>query len=193
MPELVDDPVRDRVTSRSTTGVRNTAQLRDDPVFLRRPRLSDAGHMWRIAKDTGVLDVNSSYAYLLWCRDFAATSVVAEIGTTVAGFATGFIRPESPDTLFVWQVAVDSAARGRGVGVSMLDHMLCRATPFAVRFLETTITADNPASLAMFTALANSRGTDIYARPLFSESHFPDGHAAEDLYTVGPIHQNGTR
>ncbi|EME22943.1 diaminobutyrate acetyltransferase [Rhodococcus triatomae] len=191
MPELVDHPVRDRVTSGFDTAPHDTAQLPDDPVFLRRPRLSDAGHMWRIAKDTGVLDLNSGYAYLMWCRDFAATSVVAEVGTGVAGFATGFVRPESPDTLFVWQVAVDATARGRGVGVAMLDHIVCRATPFAVRFLETTITADNPASLAMFTALASRRNTDIYARPLFSENHFPDGHAAEDLYTVGPIHENG--
>lgn len=35
--------------------------------------------MWRIARDSGVLDLNSSYAYLLWCTDFPSTSAVARV------------------------------------------------------------------------------------------------------------------
>lgn len=31
--------------------------------------------MWAIAAASRVLDVNSRYAYVLWCRDFAATSI----------------------------------------------------------------------------------------------------------------------
>lgn len=181
MPELVDRPAHD------------TNRYRDATAFLRRPRLSDAGHMWRIAKGTGVLDVNSSYAYLLWCRDFRETSIVAEIDSEIIGFVTGFVRPEAPDTLFVWQVAVDESARGRGVGVAMLDRVLGQATSFGVRFLETTVTGDNAASQSMFRTLADLRDAGIYTRPLFTPDHFPDGHTAEDLYTIGPIHENGRR
>ncbi len=50
--------------------------------------------MWRIARDSKTLDLNASYAYILWCRDFAATSVVATVDEQPAGFVTGY-RPPS--------------------------------------------------------------------------------------------------
>ncbi|MCZ9340443.1 diaminobutyrate acetyltransferase, partial [Streptomyces sp. TRM76130] len=46
-------------------------------LLIDRPRVTDGATLWRIARDSKVLDLNSSYAYLLWCRDFAATSAVA--------------------------------------------------------------------------------------------------------------------
>ncbi|CAO0837892.1 L-2,4-diaminobutyric acid acetyltransferase OS=Streptomyces microflavus OX=1919 GN=ectA_1 PE=3 SV=1 [Streptomyces microflavus] len=57
--------------------------------------MEDGAAIWRIARDSEVLDLNSSYSYLLWCRDFAATSAVArgEDGEPIA-FVTGYIRPE---------------------------------------------------------------------------------------------------
>src|SRR4051812_21947835 len=78
------------------------------------PRVEDGAAIWRIARDSEVLDLNSSYSYLLWCRDFAATSVVARgsDGEPVA-FVTGYVRPDRPEALVVWQVAVDHAHRGR--------------------------------------------------------------------------------
>src|SRR3954469_14238353 len=44
---------------------------------LDQPGVADGAAIWRIARDSKVLDLNSSYSYLLWCRDFAATSAVA--------------------------------------------------------------------------------------------------------------------
>ena len=77
-------------------------------IRIDRPDVADGSALWRIAGDSGTLDLNSSYSYLLWCRDFADTSAVArdETGEPV-GFVTGYVRPERPDTLLVWQVAVD--------------------------------------------------------------------------------------
>ncbi|WP_223277849.1 GNAT family N-acetyltransferase [Janibacter sp. YB324] len=85
------------------------------PFVLRRPTLEDGGAMWRVARDSQTLDLNSSYAYLLWARDFAATSVVAERDGAVVGFVSGYVRPDSPGTLMVWQVAVDADQRGHGL------------------------------------------------------------------------------
>ena len=167
--------------------------VRDGTITLRRPRLSDAGRLVEIARDSRVLDVNSGYAYLLWCRDFRDTTVVAVRDGRVVGFVTGYVRPEVPDTLFVWQVAVDVDSRGRGLGGSMLDCVLDRVSRFGVRFVETTVTPGNRASHAMFTALAGRWATGIHVRPLFSPNHFPDGHDAEDLYTIGPIRAGGNR
>jgi diaminobutyrate acetyltransferase len=156
------------------------------PVRLRRPEINDGSRLWKIAADSRVLDVNSSYSYVLWCRDFASTSIVAEDDGRVVGFVTGYIRQDAPDTLFVWQVAVDESQRGKGVGVAMLDQLLEDVAPRSVTRLETTVSPDNPASIAMFTSLARRRGTDITKYNLFTPEHFPDSHEAEELYVVGP-------
>jgi diaminobutyrate acetyltransferase len=150
------------------------------------PRLSDAPRLWEIARDSGALDLNSSYAYLLWCHDFADTSVVARHGDDVIGFVTGYLRPNAPDTLMVWQVAVDPASRGGGVAGRLLDGLLDRLAP-AVRYLETTVTQDNTASNRMFRALADRRHAEIDHAPLFRSTDFPDRHETEYRYRIGPF------
>lgn len=151
---------------------------------LRPPNVDDGARIWRIARDSQVLDTNSSYAYLMWCRDFAATSMVVEVDGVVAGFVIGYRRPHAPDVLFVWQVAVDHAFRGRGFGVAMLERLLNNCAVQGVSTLETTISADNPASIAMFGSLARRRGADIADYSLFDSADFPDSHEAERLYRI---------
>ncbi|WP_328401992.1 diaminobutyrate acetyltransferase [Nocardia sp. NBC_00403] len=155
-------------------------------VVLRAPRVGDAADIWRIAKNSHVLDTNSSYAYLLWCRDFPGTSVVAEVGGRVVGFVIGYVRPQAPYTVFVWQVAVERAQQGRGIGAALLDKLLDTVAEAGVSVLETTIAPDNPGSIAMFTAVARRRDARITKRPLFEPGVFPDSHAAEDLYRIAP-------
>jgi diaminobutyrate acetyltransferase len=142
--------------------------------------------MWRMARDSKVLDLNTSYAYLLWCRDFASTSVVADVDGTPGGFVTGYLRPAQPDTLMVWQVAVDEEPRGRGLARRMLSELV-DAVPNRVTGMETTITADNAASIALFTSFADSRGARITREPVFDASLFPDGHETELLFRIGPL------
>lgn len=142
--------------------------------------------MWRIARDSGTLDLNASYAYLLWGRDFAATSLVAVAGDGPAGFVTGYLRPDQPETLMVWQVAVDERHRGRGLARRMLDALV-DGLERPASDLETTITADNGASIRLFTSFARARGADLTCEPLFEGSMFPDGHQPELLYRVAPL------
>lgn len=136
-----------------------------------------------MARQSQVLDVNASYAYLLWAREFAATSVVAvdcEAGARPCGFVTGFRRPERPDTLMVWQVAVDDAYRGSGIARRMLDELFDRHDDLTL--LETTISDDNAASIALFSSFASARGMSSEVSPLFEASQFPDEHEAELLF-----------
>ena len=87
-----------------------------------RPDVVDGAALWRIAKDSAALDLNSSYSYLLWCRDFAGTSAVARgLDGRPVGFVTAYLRPDRPRTLLVWQVAVDASHRGRGLAARLLD------------------------------------------------------------------------
>jgi L-2,4-diaminobutyric acid acetyltransferase len=152
-------------------------------VRLGPPRLEDGRELWRIARDSRTLDLNSAYSYVLWCRDFAATSVVARADTGVCGFVTGYARPQDPSTLFVWQVAVDPAYRGHGLARRMLDHL----ADSGCRFVEATVTPDNVASDRLFTSFARDHGAALEHRPLLAAELFPGGHEAEVLYRIGPV------
>jgi diaminobutyrate acetyltransferase len=160
-------------------------------VSLVEPDRTDGPHLWRLARDSQVLDLNSSYAYLLWCRDFAGTSIVARVDGNVVGFVTGFLRPEAPDTVMVWQVAVDARQRGRNLASRMLHTLVDRLYPRGVRWLQTTVSPSNEASIRLFGALARDRGTGVERRSLFAPEDFPaeepEGHEAEDLYVIGPF------
>jgi L-2,4-diaminobutyric acid acetyltransferase len=157
-----------------------------EELTIDRPEISDGVACWRLAAATGVLDVNSRYAYLLWCRDFAATSVVARHDGDVVGFVTGFRRPEEPSTLVVWQVGVDAAMRGRGVAAAMLDVLFDRVP--GVDHLEATVTPDNTASAALFGRFAERRGAPVRRTELFGAELLGDGHAPEILFRIGPVH-----
>lgn len=156
-----------------------------DAVLLRSPQIDDGVRLWQIARDSKVLDLNSSYAYLLWCRDFSATSIVAEVAGRVVGFVSGYIRPSDQEALFVWQVAVDEDHRGKAIAARMLSALMDRLAPLGVTQLETTISPDNEASIRLFTALAAQRELPISKQTLFSPNNFPDGHEAEDLFRIG--------
>ncbi|HEY2764021.1 MAG TPA: diaminobutyrate acetyltransferase [Pseudonocardiaceae bacterium] len=162
-----------------------------DGVTIAEPDSADGPHLWRLTRDSGVLDVNSSYAYLMWCRDFAGTSAVARLDGTVVGFVTGFVRPQAPDTVMVWQVAVDAQQRGRNLAGRMLHTIVDRLCRQGVCWMHTTISPGNEASIRLFTALARDRGTGIERHMLFAPEDFPDeepgDHEAEDLYVIGPF------
>ncbi|WP_328870453.1 diaminobutyrate acetyltransferase [Streptomyces sp. NBC_00287] len=155
-----------------------------------RPVVADGAALWRIAKDSKALDLNSSYSYLLWCRDFAGTSAVArdEHGEPV-GFVTGYVRPDRPHTLLVWQVAVDDAYRGRGIAAALLDGLAARVGgEYGVTRVETTITPGNTASERLFASFAERHGAAMEREVLFETGLFPDGpHDPEVLYRIGPL------
>ncbi|WP_205325340.1 diaminobutyrate acetyltransferase [Glycomyces sp. YM15] len=152
------------------------------------PTPAEGAELWNLASEAGNLDVNSRYAYLLWCRDFAATSVVArDPRGTIAGFITGYRRPEAPDVYFVWQVAVAPGFRRRGLARTMLDHAVVRMRSNGVRFVETTVTPDNKASMRLFESFAEANGADLTRDVLFSERELGSGHEPEVLHRIGPL------
>ncbi|MFI8951298.1 diaminobutyrate acetyltransferase [Streptomyces sp. NPDC053750] len=159
-------------------------------LLIDRPRVADGAALWRIARDSKVLDLNSSYSYLLWCRDFAATSAVARDGHGVpVGFVTGYVRPDRPDTLLVWQVAVDEAYRGRRLAASLLDGLAARTVAESgTTTVETTISPDNTASQRLFTSFAARHNARLEREVLFDTDLFPEGsHEPEVLYRIGPL------
>ncbi|MFF5131150.1 diaminobutyrate acetyltransferase [Streptomyces syringium] len=159
-------------------------------LVLDAPRVEDGAAIWRIARDSEALDLNSSYSYLLWCRDFAATSVVARDGDgEPVGFITGYLRPDRPHTLVVWQVAVDRPHQGRGLAAALLDGLVARVSAQReVRAVETTITPGNTASNRLFGSFAERHRTGVEREVLFDDRLFPgSGHEPEVLHRIGPL------
>ncbi|SFS71595.1 L-2,4-diaminobutyric acid acetyltransferase [Streptomyces harbinensis] len=157
---------------------------------LESPRPEDGAALWRIARDSRALDLNSSYSYLLWCRDYAGTSIVARDSTgEPVGFITGYTRPEAPRTLLIWQVAVDAAQRGKGLAAAMLDGLVGRTgREWGVNMVETTITPDNTASNRLFASFAQRHGAPVEREVLFDSGSFPErGHQPEVLHRIGPV------
>lgn len=156
--------------------------------LVQEPEVQHGTEMWRLACDSDALDVNSSYAYLVLCRDFRQTSRVAIVHGEVAGFVTGYIPTERDDTLFVWQIAVDDRYRGLGLASRMLDDLAdALVETRGIRMVETTITDDNAASRRLFESFAERWNDAAVDRvPLFTPDHFPDDHHTEYLYTIGP-------
>ncbi|MFJ9825101.1 diaminobutyrate acetyltransferase [Streptomyces sp. NPDC101160] len=167
-----------------------------------RAEITDGADLWRIAREAGELDVNSPYSYLLWCRDFAGTTAVARDATGRAvGFVTGYLRPEAPGTLFVWQVAVEGSYRGTGVAGALLDALASRvAAEHGLVRIEATVTPGNVASDRMFRSFARRHGAGVAREVLFPSAVFPEpagadephgttpaSHEPEVLYRIGPL------
>lgn len=138
--------------------------------------------------ESNVLDINSSYSYLMWGKYFNKSSIVAELDHELIGFVTGFLQPNSPDTLFVWQVAVAPEHRGKKLATRLIETLLERQKNHGVRYLEATVTPDNIPSGRLFKGIAKKFNTDCIISECFSEEQFPDkSHEREMTYRIGPF------
>lgn len=163
-------------------------------VVLRHPTVRDGLTIWRLVGEAGTLDLNSTYAYLMVCRDFAETCIVADEGGRVSGFVVGYRPPRRRDVVFIWQIGVAPAARGRGIGSRMLDRLLASRGCAGVRVLETNVTPSNEASRALFHALARRLGAPVTELDGFASSLFPDpSHEPERLLRIGPFRPSRER
>lgn len=157
-------------------------------LALRPPRLEDGGTLWALARAAGGLDVNSPYAYLVLCRSFARTCVLAEADDQPVGFLSAFRPPSDPAAVFIWQLGVLPAYRRRGVAGALVRGLLARPACAGVRFVEATTTPGNAAVRALFRRLAAAAGTRYQEGSGFDRTLFPDGaHASEQLLRVGPL------
>jgi len=170
-------------------------QERPDPrqtIELRTPVSQDGASVHNLIRKSAFLDDNSLYCYLAICTHFAQTSVIATMGRDIVGVVTAYIPPDQPDTLFVWQVAVDTAAQKQGLAGRMLRHILQRDTCTQLRYVETTVTRDNVASRAMFDSLARKYSCDIEESVMFDrQTHFLNLHDTEYRLRIGPIKPAG--
>lgn len=160
-------------------------------IRLRLPELADGKPVHELIQRCPPLDVNSSYNYFLLCSHFRGTCVVAEADDGLCGFLSAYLLPEQPTTLFIWQMAVDSSARGTGLAGRMLDEVLDRPATRQVRHLATTIAPGNAASRRVFERLAERLATQTTEEAFLEAKHFGgETHDEERLIRLGPINHS---
>lgn len=160
----------------------------DKPILMRTPEVGDGKAMWQLVIDSGVLDENSPYLYLLISSHFAKTSLVAEIDGEMAGFVASYIPPEKPDTIFVWQIGVSSKFRGRGLATKLLRELFALPACRSVDHLDATVTPSNVPSRTLFQRFAEKCGAECVVSPCFKAEDFPgSSHEREDLFRIGPV------
>jgi len=138
--------------------------FRKSTPTLREPVAEDGAEIWDLVRACKPLDENSMYCNLIQCDHFRETCVVAER---------------------VWQVAVAETARGTGLGRLMLGDLLSRAACRGVRRVQTTITADNEASWALFRRFAEARDGDFAFQAHYTQAlHFRERHETEYMVTI---------
>ncbi len=156
-------------------------------IALRRPTLADGKRVYDLVGRCPPLDLNSSYSYFLLCSHFRETCVIAEDNGCLIGFLSAYRIPDRADTLFVWQMAVDESARGRGLAGQMLEYLLAQPACASVRSIETTVSPDNHASRRVFSQLAERLHTGSCEESFLEAVHFGDeAHDAERLIRIGP-------
>jgi len=175
------------------TTTQQSTSAEDGPVatvVLRNPTVADAAEVWQLVRESGVLDANSCYVYLLLCEHFSDTCVVALRGDDLVGFVTAYRLPKRPDVLFVWQVGVDVSARRQGLGKTLLDHLLDLPACQGIRFVEATVAPSNQASRRLFESVARQRGASCTWRRGFVAADFGgSSHEDEELVRLGPFLQ----
>ncbi len=157
-------------------------------IRFRAPTAEDGSDVWALVQDINALDDNSMYCNLLQCTHFAETCALAECDGRIVGWVSGYRPPSDPDTLFIWQVAVHPSMRGRGVAKRLIQSVLDRPQHRDVTFLHSTITRDNKASWALFTALATGFDATMNRDVQFDrERHFDGEASTEYLVRIGPL------
>ena len=158
-----------------------------NPINLRPPELEDGKAVHELIKRCPPLDINSSYNYFLLCSHFRDTCVVAEANDQIVGFLSAYLIPSRPDTVFIWQVAVDESARGTGLAGRMLEQVTERPVCANVRTLETTISPSNLSSRRVFERFAEKRHAPTHEETFLEAGHFgAEAHEEERLIRIGP-------
>jgi len=152
-------------------------------IKFRIPTDKDALALHQLVDHAGTLDTNSIYCNLLQFSHFSETAILAEHDGKLIGSVTGYRLPKEPNTLFVWQVAVDPEYRGQKIASKMLKSLSERVVKLGVTHVETTITKDNQASQKLFKRFFAQVGQTHSCKPYFeSDTHFQDRAATEFLH-----------
>lgn len=163
-----------------------------DDIQFRKPLATDGYEIHQLIANSPPLDLNSVYSYYLLCEHFRESCVVAENQGKVVGFLSAYRIPQNEERLFVWQVVVNRALRGKRIAWRMLESLLARWDQGEVHYVEATVNPSNVASRGLFERLAEQCGTPVHEETFLDATAFGPGagHESEILLRVALTTQN---
>ncbi|MCC6696765.1 MAG: diaminobutyrate acetyltransferase [Candidatus Hydrogenedentes bacterium] len=157
-------------------------------LVIRPPSVEDAADIHELIAQCPPLEINSCYTYLLLSTHFRTTCAVALNQKRMAAFLGAYVIPEHKDTLFVWQIAVHTDFRGKGVGQLMLESLLNREALSHLDYIEATVAPSNLASLVLFRRFASRHHSPFHVSSHFGQHLFRSKeHEEERLIRIGPL------
>jgi len=154
---------------------------------FRSPTLKDGMALFQLVESCPPLDLNSSYLYFLQASHFADSCMLAELNGEIVGFVSAYRRPDDVQNLFIWQVAVSSAARGQGLAKRLITELIAKQIHSHTPLTEVscTIAPSNKASQGLFKSFAKQYGLSLDVCDFIKAEHFGNQeHEAEQEYTL---------
>jgi diaminobutyrate acetyltransferase len=125
------------------------------------------------------LTVHTPYTYWATLTYFGDLCLLASDGGGPAAFLSALRGTRSADVAFVWQIAVRSDLRRRGIARAMLVELAAGAQKLGVEALQFSVEATNSASICTFQSFARLVGSSIER---IGQVAVDDG--CEDLYEL---------
>lgn len=119
--------------------------------------------------------VTSYAAYLYWMLGayFPSTCLVAEEDGRICGYI-GALPSAEKEMVFIWQIAVAKAIRGRGVAKSLLCSVLQRARGMGFSKIEIAISEENTACIRLLQSAAAEIGYHIEEAGTYADEQFQE-------------------
>lgn len=161
--------------------------MKEQEIVITMPEINDVKNIFSLINTCKPLDVNSEYCYMLLATHFQQSCVLAKQDDSTIGFLSSYIKPDAPDVLFIWQVAVHPDFRGQQISQRMFAALMTRTPMQNVRWIETTIGPTNVSSQKLFQKLANIVDAPMEVSTFATKEMFLESHEDEDLYRIGPF------
>jgi ribosomal protein S18 acetylase RimI-like enzyme len=116
---------------------------------IRRARLSDLDRLVALEQASFAVDRLSRRQYRRHLLSPAASVLAAVSGRAVLGSAVTFFRRGS-GIARLYSIAVDAAARGRGIAAALLAAAEREARKCGARAVRLEVRKDNPAAIALY-------------------------------------------
>lgn len=115
----------------------------------------------------------------------ADTSLVAELDDAVVGFVGGY-RPRGGSLLTIWQMDVEPALRGQGLGTALLHTLIQCPGCKGVEFVEASVPSANLAAIRLFERFARDLQAPCESIAV-STPKTTTQQPREQLLRIGPI------
>ncbi len=156
-------------------------------LHIRKPTREDGQSIFKLIRNVGGLDLNSEYSYFMIADLFRnQCAVVVDDKGEIHGFASGILRPEDPETLFIWQICTDNVIRGKGMAKQMIEFIIANQRT-EVKYIEATIDDQNISSQSLFKSIAKHFEADVVKSIYIRQEEFSDAHTSEYIYRIGTL------